>query len=234
MTWWNALATCPGSGTSKSSLTPTPRLAPPVDYRVWKACRKTNPRLRVHLVTEGRHKEEMVLQQRAPVKSIVYDTPFSRMTPFYINMLVELYRTDLECYAHKRLPRFHMNKSFHDRPDSALLYLIRQCPYIHTLMIRETISSATVLLLAYTGKNLRYFSVRRNAIILRCDWPRSPEWTDDFYQWLRKSSRSYESMEKEVSQILGFRWYALNDKQYKLTPVNINIPYYYEGFEENC
>ena len=34
-------------------------------------------------------------------------------------------------------------------------------------MIRETISSATVLLLAYTGKNLRYFSVRRNAIILR-------------------------------------------------------------------
>ena len=46
-----------------------------------------------------------VLQQRAPVKSVVYDTPFSRMTPFYINMLVELYRTDLECYAHKRLPR---------------------------------------------------------------------------------------------------------------------------------
>ena len=41
-------------------------------------------------------------------------------------------------------------------------------------------------------------------------------------------------MEKEVSQILGFRWYALNDKQYKLTPININIPYYYEGFEENC
>ena len=39
-------------------------------------------------------------------------------------------------------------------------------------------------------------------------------------------------MENEVSQILGFRWYALNDKQYKLTPVNLNVPYYYEGFEE--
>ena len=44
--------------------------------------------------------------------------------------------------------------------------------------------------------------------------------------------RSYEEMENEVSQILGFRWYALNDKQYKLTPVNLNVPYYYEGFEE--
>ena len=34
-------------------------------------------------------------------------------------------------------------------------------------MIRERVSSSTVLLLAYTGKNLRYFHVRRNAIILR-------------------------------------------------------------------
>ncbi len=56
-------------------------------------------------------------------------------------------------------------------------------------MIRERISSATVLLLAYTGKNLRYFHVRRNAVILRCDWPRNPEWSLEFYSWLRKSSR---------------------------------------------
>ena len=38
----------------------------------------------------------------------------------------------------------------------------------------DTIVSSTVLLLAYTGRNLRYFHVRRNAIILKCDWPRSP------------------------------------------------------------
>ncbi len=44
--------------------------------------------------------------------------------------------------------------------------------------------------------------------------------------------RSYEDMEREVSQILGFRWYALNDKQFKVTPLNLTIPYYYEGFEE--
>ena len=56
-----------------------------------------------------------VLQQRAPVKSVVYDTPFSRMTPFYINMLVELYRTDLECYAHKRLPRLVYRLNLHQR-----------------------------------------------------------------------------------------------------------------------
>lgn len=45
--------------------------------------------------------------------------------------------------------------------------------------------------------------------------------------------RSYEDMEREVSQILGFRWYALNDKQFKVTPLNLNVSYYYEGFDEH-
>ena len=51
-------------------------VAPPVDYRIWKKVRKTNSRLRVHLITEGKHKNEMTFQQRAPVKSIVYDSPY--------------------------------------------------------------------------------------------------------------------------------------------------------------
>ena len=106
-----------------------------------------------------------------------------------INIAVDLYNTDLECYAHQQLPRFKMPKNFYDRADSAYLYLIRQCPYIHTLCIRERISSSTVLLLAYTGKNLRYLNVRRNAIVLKCEWPKSPDWSWDFFKWLRKNSR---------------------------------------------
>ena len=101
-----------------------------------------------------------------------------------------------------------------------------------SLFFRERISSSTVLLLAYSGKNLRYFHVRRNAIILKCEWPKSPDWTFDFWEWLKKNSKSYEDMEREVSQILGFRWYALNDKQFKQTPIDLNIPFYYEGFDE--
>jgi hypothetical protein len=55
-------------------------VSPAVDYRVWKACRKANPRLRVHLVTEGKHNREITFQTSAPVKSIVYDTPYSRVS----------------------------------------------------------------------------------------------------------------------------------------------------------
>ncbi|XP_023347244.1 uncharacterized protein LOC111716066 isoform X2 [Eurytemora carolleeae] len=210
----------------------TDSIPTPVDSRIWLSCRKHHPRLRVHLITEGKHKKELTFQTRAPVKSIVYDTPYSKVNQFSVNLVVELYRTDLEVYCHKRLPRFSRSRSFHDRPDSSYIYLVRQCPYIHTLMIRERVSSSTVLLLAYTGKNLRYFYVRRNAIILKCDWPKSPDWSDEFYSWLRKSSKSYSDMETEVSQILGFRWFALTDKQYNLTPINVTYQHYYEGFEE--
>ena len=35
------------------------------------------------------------------------------------------------------LPRFSRSRSFHERPDSSYLYLVRQCPYIHTLVRHE-------------------------------------------------------------------------------------------------
>ena len=146
---------------------PTPT---PVDYRVWRALRKAAPKIRVHLVTEGKHKKEVVFQTRAPVKSVVYDTPYTRATQYSMDTVVDLYRTDLEVYCHSGLPRFHRQRGFVHRPDSAYLSLASECPYLHTLMIRERISSSTVLLLAFTAKNLRYFYVRRNAIILKCDW----------------------------------------------------------------
>ena len=59
-------------------------VVPPVDYRVWKAVRKVNPRLRVHLVTEGRHRNEITFQQKAPVKSIVYDSPYIQVIKILI------------------------------------------------------------------------------------------------------------------------------------------------------
>jgi hypothetical protein len=36
--------------------------------------------------------------------------------------------------------------------------------------------------------------------------------------------RSYEKMEKEVAKILGFRWAALSDKEFKLKQLNFTPP----------
>ena len=88
-------------------------------------------------------------------------------------------------------------------------------------IIRERISTSTVLLLAKTAQNLRQFHVRRNAVILKCDWPKNPDWSEGFYQWLRFISKSYEATEKEVSNILGFRWIMLPDKLFRNLYVNV-------------
>ncbi|XP_069187995.1 uncharacterized protein [Procambarus clarkii] len=192
-----------------------------ISYKAWRQCRQKNPKLRVHLCIEGNSRMDIVHQLCAPVKSIVYDSPYARITTSMMLTNVEFYKHDLEVFAHKQLPRFYMPRSFHDRIDSSLLLLVRQCPYIHTLAVREKVSTATVLLIAHSAKNLQFFYVRRNAILLKADWPMNPNWTPVFYTWLCKSALSYEAMECEVSQILGYRWQALTDKQFKNMQINL-------------
>ncbi|KAK8395051.1 hypothetical protein O3P69_006066 [Scylla paramamosain] len=197
-----------------------------LSYKVWKVCRRSNPYLRVHLQVEGPCKKEIIWQPRAAVKSVVYDSPYAKISPCIMMATVEMYKQDLEVFAHMQLPRFHMPSSFHERADSSLLLLVRQAPYIHTLVVREKVSTATVLLLAHTAKNLIYFYIRRNAIMLKADWPYNPDWTPEFYAWLCKNARSYEAMEREVSQILGHRWQALTDKQFKMIKLDLNKSLY--------
>ncbi|KAK3857169.1 hypothetical protein Pcinc_036560 [Petrolisthes cinctipes] len=197
-----------------------------INYQAWKRCRRANPKLRVHLCIEGKVKKEILWQPRAPVRSILYDSPNAKITPRVMLTIIEKYKQDLEVFAHKQLPRFHMSSSFHDRCDSSLLLLARLCPFVHTMVVREKVSTATVLLLAHTAKNLQYFYVRRNAMLLKADWPYNPEWTPEFYAWLCKNARSYEAVDREVSQILGCRWQALTDKQFKMINLDLNKTLY--------
>lgn len=85
----------------------------------------------------------------------------------------------------------------------------------------ERISTCTALLLAFTGKSLRYLHIRGNAVILRCDWRQNPEWSDEFYLWLKTNSRSYELVEKEIGQILGRKWKFLTDKEFRDLDCNL-------------
>jgi len=58
------------------------------------------------------------------------------MTSESVLTAIDLYRLDLHVYAHHGLPRFYMPRSFHERVDSLLLLLCRQCPYLHTLVLQ--------------------------------------------------------------------------------------------------
>ncbi|KAJ9600397.1 hypothetical protein L9F63_009325 [Diploptera punctata] len=172
-----------------------------IPARAWRLCRRANPKLKVHLELEGSRDRDILWQDRAPVYSILYNSRHVKMLSGSVLTAVDLYKLDLRVYAHQGLPRYHMQKSFHDRIDSLLLLLCRQCPYLHTLMVRERICTGTVLLIAHTAHNLRYLYVRRNAVKLRCDWPQSPDWSYEFYEWLLQTDQNKPSCRPLLNQM---------------------------------
>ncbi|CAH1114083.1 unnamed protein product [Psylliodes chrysocephalus] len=188
----------------------------------WKKCRKNNPSLSVHLQVESLKEKPLIWQQNAPVRTILYDSPHIGLRTDAIVTAIDFYKFDLRIYGHKNIPRFHMPKSFCDRMDENLLMLVRQCTYLSTLIITEKISTTTVLLIAFFGKNLKWLFIRGNAVIIKTDWKQQPEWTDEFYSWLKTNSRSYSSVEKEVSQILGYKWKFLPDKGFRRLDINLH------------
>lgn len=102
--------------------------------------------------------------------------------------------------------------------------------HFYRQVIRERISTATLILLVSSAAvghcqhRLRRLYVRRNALLLRADWPRSLEWTDDYFQWLKNTSRSYEATQVEVSHKLQQPdWQALSDQQFKVLKVNVEV-----------
>ncbi|XP_065336018.1 uncharacterized protein LOC135936933 isoform X1 [Cloeon dipterum] len=200
----------------------TPDNLSTLPWKAWRACRWDNPALNVHLQLENVRSGEVVWQIGAPVRSILYKSCHLKVNSSSILTAIDQYRADLQVYGHVGLPRFHRTKSYSERADPLLLHLCRQCPNLHTLVVRERISTATVLLLAHTGQNLRFMHVRRNAVVLRCDCPRAIDWSDTFYRWLKTASRSYAATEREVSQILGCQWAMLSDRQFKLMTVELH------------
>ncbi|KAK4023864.1 hypothetical protein OUZ56_009259 [Daphnia magna] len=197
-----------------------------IDSKAWTELNQKNPALKVHLKSTGKTKREIIWQERAPVSSILYNSRYSKVTMPSILTVVDLYRNRLKVYGHLGLPRFHTSNSFQHRIDMALITLVRECPNLHTLVIRERISTATLILLVSSANcsSLRRLYVRRNALLLRADWPRSLEWTEDYYSWLKTTSRSYEATQVEVSnQLRQPDWQALNDQQFKILKVNVEI-----------
>ncbi|GFT61684.1 f-box domain-containing protein [Nephila pilipes] len=99
-------------------------------------------------------------------------------------------------------------------PVEAQILLSRCCPFLDTLIIRDRISTASVLLLASQSRNLRRLVVRRRGMIQKCDWPHNPEWSDSFYNWLRTTSVSIEKTKGEVSRILECIWHPLTEEEF--------------------
>ncbi|KAL1140335.1 hypothetical protein AAG570_000267 [Ranatra chinensis] len=193
----------------------TPQDVAPMNPKAWTACARRNTRLRVHLSLESIRERCILWQERAPVASILYNSPQCKLQDEILNKTIEWYRDKICAFGHLGLPRYHQQKSFNGRIDPLLLMMAKECPKLHTLIVRERISTATVLLLAENAISLKRLYIRRNAVILRCDWPRNPEWSQEHFNWLKSNSRSYAATELQVSERLGYSWHMLSDKEFK-------------------
>ncbi|XP_050535286.1 uncharacterized protein LOC126902252 isoform X2 [Daktulosphaira vitifoliae] len=194
----------------------TPTEIESINVYDWKRSTIASPQLKVHLRIESSRERQILWQIGAPVSSIIYKSPIIQMTADIINKIVELYSNSLLTFGNLDLPKFYQPKSFIERNDRNLIDLCRMCNKLDTLIVREKISTCTLLLLAYYGQSLKYLYVRRNAVILRFDWQYQSEWSSEFYQWLKKSSMSYQVAEEQVAKCLGLDyWSLLNDKEFK-------------------
>ncbi|KAH9491439.1 hypothetical protein Btru_032186 [Bulinus truncatus] len=185
-----------------------------VSSDAWKLVREIAPWLQVYLEVSGITRSRVLIQPRAPVHGVFLRTPYTRLTNDLVMALVENYSKTLRYFVQERLPRTHGPRGFNNRSDSSFLFLVRRCPVLHTLVIRERISTSTVILLANEGRRLSTLLVRKNGLIKRCDWPQCGEMSKEFYANLKAASLDYGKCTDEICKILKRRWKPMEDKQF--------------------
>lgn len=204
----------------------SPASVAPCSAKAWLQLRGDNPKIKVHLRVESVKKCDIILQPNAPVYSVTYRAPKSIITTDKIVSIVDMYKYTLTKFGHELLQETidsaNDANDFQNRVDHLLVLMARNCMNLTTLMIRESVSTCTLLMLAKAAVNLRVFYVRKSSIIIKCDWPRNQNWTEEFYGWLQMASKSLESTEKEISQMLGYNWTMLSDEIYQ--NVRISLP----------
>uniref|UniRef100_A0A182N2U6 F-box domain-containing protein n=1 Tax=Anopheles dirus TaxID=7168 RepID=A0A182N2U6_9DIPT len=211
--------------------TPPALAISPCSAKAWLVVRRDNPRLRVHLRVESTTNAVILLQPEAPVASMIYQTPKTMITSDQLVAAVDAYKYTLTVYGHEQLPTVAetvpvAGGDFQERPDSLLVLLARSCPGLNALMIRECISTATILLIARAAQNLRHLYVNRAQVRLGCDWPRCPEWSDEFYDWLQTTAGSLDATEREVSRILDHPyWHLLSAEQFQMASLTRHVAF---------
>lgn len=102
--------------------------------KAWRTAKRDNPDLKVHMRVESTNCGEFVFQPEAPVHSIVYRTPKTKISPETMLRIIDNYKTTLTSFGHEMLPRFTSSKSFNSRCDSLLVLLARECRQLRRLV----------------------------------------------------------------------------------------------------
>ncbi|XP_063981305.1 uncharacterized protein LOC135164664 isoform X1 [Diachasmimorpha longicaudata] len=195
----------------------------------WVKVRKNNKKLQVHIEVESK-KPDMILplefpeHSAIPCHSIIITNAVMQLPKETIMAHAVNFRSTLTTYAIKGLSKYYLSRKFADRMDTYLVQLCRTCPHISTLMIRDKISTATILGIVSEAKSLKYLYVRRNVVLKKFDkdWSIYGDWSKQHENWIKSNCHSYEDTEREVSRILGYRWHMLSEKEFINQTINLH------------
>jgi len=71
----------------QNRFTPSEMLLISVPRRSWQQCRKGNPELQVHLKVESHREREILWQEGAPVRSLLYDSPHVKVSNNFLKII---------------------------------------------------------------------------------------------------------------------------------------------------
>jgi len=84
---------------------------------------------------------------------VAYDTQWSTVTRPAVCALANKFARTLKSYGHCGLgPRRYRSPAFDDRADLALVTLVRRCHKLTRLVVRDRVSTATLIVIAAEGR----------------------------------------------------------------------------------
>ncbi|XP_069142157.1 uncharacterized protein [Argopecten irradians] len=186
----------------------------------WQEIRQCGPKLRVHCRLAVLHEwteKEVLLKSNMPLTSLVYRknrlvkswSELSRILSNYRETLDELVDFSLSDCVYKHSD--HMVYS--ERIDGHILDIVRWCPKLSTFTVKETVSSATILLIAFQKRDFPNLFIREDMIVYLNDLP--DDVTDDLAAKDFVDSNWQKGIfSRAMSCLLGRDWRLLDKEEY--------------------
>lgn len=173
----------------------TPDTIAACSARAWTMVAQNNPKLKIHLSIESDNSDaEIIIQPNAPVSSIIYTTPntkvgneyksvvtmckwnqinisyklypcfLQKITATKVVRMIDAYKNTLRIYGFKESLATQQTENFNERIDSLIVLICRTCPYL-TYLVRNYIKAIWVCSL-----NMLHALKKQDSFLLT--WPK--------------------------------------------------------------
>ncbi|KAK3098903.1 hypothetical protein FSP39_024163 [Pinctada imbricata] len=190
----------------------------------WKEICKSGPSLRVHCFLAVSHEwaqKEVFLKPNMPLASLVYRKRTWLKYIESLSLVMTRYRETLEEFVDFALTegpyRHPGNGDYQDRVDKHIIFMVRYCPKLKVLIIKEMLSSAALILMAFLNRGLTGLFIREDMIKYVNDLPENELIMvgDDSCRTMVRNHWTKDKLCKGMSSLLGIDWKPMTVENYR-------------------